>query len=862
MCCDKHVEQQVYSLEELQEIEKYEELEKGFRLQSGVNSIDSVNVDSSTNEEIELTTFHDNVPGTKIAMPVTDIANTQVSNKNVELDKYLRRPVVIRSYTLTQAGIFDESFNPWFLYLNHPSIKKKIDNYYLFRGKLKLKVVINAAPFYYGAYILSYQPLAGFFNPAPITSSNNSLIPLSQRPHIYIYPQNNQGGEMILPFLYHEDYLDLSSASAVQNMGTCTMRNVYALDNANGVLGGSCNVTIYASLDDYDLSGPTSGLVLQSGNDEYGEGIVSKPASAIARAAGHFENIPIIGKFATATKVGASAVSSIASLFGFTDVPDLSQVESFTPAPFPRQATVDISTGIEKLTIDSKNELTIDSSVSGVDLGDELMISNIAGKESYLTQFAWTAAQIPNDLLFNIAVSPNLLAQATSTQQLTIHGTPMWMVSRMFNYWRGDIYIRFRIICSQFHRGRLRINWDPDGPISSTNDATTETYTKIIDISECNDITIRVPYMQEVAYSQCSLLTDARYGTSPITYTPRFENGVLTVRVLNEQTSPSLSSDIRVLVSVFGADNLEFANPRELDPDYRFSPFTVQSGTISYENEDEEETNIALVPSQPSKEINLIYQGEHIVSLRQLLRRFQFSRSIMFPTLTNTDLWTCVRHIVSRRPLYPGFDTNGVYRAVGLVGPIDNRNYNWCRYTYLNWISQCFVAERGSINLRLNYVGPEDCTSLRVFRQTQWSVLPLTRANYANQSNTTNVNGRNNIARNTAVSFINEAGGVSMTNTKTNAGLTVSLPMYSIFKFLNTNPLNRTLGIEADLTNTDATVIDTQFFPRYLNAKNANYQDTMKIDSYYSAGTDYNCLFFLNVPTIYRYLTTPSSSEV
>lgn len=814
-----------------------------------------------SNEEAETTTFHDETAGAKLEYKSSSVPDTQTSNKNVDLDKYLKRPVAIQSYTINQGTLFDQTFNPWFLYMNHPSIKKKIDNYYLFRGKLKLKFVINAAPFYYGLYLVSYCPMRGAYDPCPIGIGGRELISRSQRPHIYLYPQNNQGGEMVLPFLWPEDYLDLSTATAVQNMGTIKIQNVVSLANANGVLGGACNLTVYAMLDDYELSGPTCGLVLQSGKDEYNEGIISKPASAIARAAGHFENIPVIGKFATATKIGANAVSGIASLFGFTNVPDIDTVSSFTPAPFPRQATTDIATGIEKLTVDSKNELSVSSDVSGCDLGDELLISNIATKESYLTQFIWTASAAPGDLLFNMGVSPNLVGITTNAQERVISGTPLWMLSRMFNYWRGDINIRLRFICSQYHRGRVRINWDPDGPISSTSDATTETFTKIIDIADVNDVTIRIPYMQEVAYSQCSLNTDERYGTSPISYIPRFENGVLTVRVLNEQTSPVLSSDIFVVVSVFGSPDMEFANPREVDPDFRISPYQVQSEKINYENSDENETNIALVNSSVSPSINLIYQGEHIVSLRQLLRRFQFSRSFIFSSpVVNTDVWANVRSTMSRRPLYYGYSNNGINRADKLVGPINAVNFNWCRYTYLNWISQCFVGERGSINLRANYIGQDIASSLRIYRAQQWTAVPLSRSGYLTYAGSSL--GVNNLARNTCAVTLNDAGGVSMTNTRTNTGLSVSLPFYSIFKFISTSPTTRTLGSDTDLTSVDAITLDTQITPRLSNTVNVNYKDGYKIDLYYAAGTDYSLLFFLNVPTLYRYLSTPSSSEL
>jgi hypothetical protein len=828
-----------------------------YQLQSMQNAIDSSATKAQPDDQQGIVGFHDEDPGAILDLEISKTFDTQVVSKNAELDKFLNRPVLIQSYSIPLGGFADQVFDPWFLFMNHPSIKKKLDNYYLFRGNLKIKVVLNASPFYYGAYLVSYRPLTSF-QPANITNPADVTVPRSQRPSIWLYPQSNQGGEMILPFLWHRDWLDITEEDDVRAMGRITFSEPSALKNANSVLSGTINVQIYASLLDYELSGPTVKLSLQSGKDEYGEGVISKPSSAIARAAGQLEDVPIIGKFATATRIGASAISNVASLFGFSNPPDLDTVESFTPAPFPRQASTDISTGVEKLTIDSKNELSIDSSISGAELGDELNITSLVTRESYLTKFVWTASRVTDDLLFNIAIGPNMYSVNDSVaNSRCVSGTPLWMVSRLFDKWRGDIEIRFKFIASQYHRGRVRISWDPNGDIAATPDSTTEVYNKIIDIARCNDITIRVPYIQDTAYCQCEDITNNRYSTSPLTYSPFFENGILTVRVLNEQTSPVASADIDVLVYVKACENFEFADPAPVDYTNRYSPYQVQSGIYKYDEGEEEESNIALVPSKPSPYINLVYQGETIKSLRQLLRRYSFSRTIPISNMTNTDIWYCLTAAMARRPLYPGYDPNGLYGAIGLTSG-NNARYNWCTFHPLLWISRCFVADRGSINIRANFTGPLDNTSFAIVRRNR---IPLTRAGYT--ANGGSSLGKQNLCRNMCTANITqfEPSGMTLTNGLTNTSLSASLPFYSIYKFLNTAPALRTLGTDVDRSNVDGVLLRQQFTPTYLNNQNSSYNNTTKIDLYYAAGTDYNPVFFLNVPTMFRYLATPSSSE-
>jgi hypothetical protein len=88
-------------------------------------------------------------------------------------------------------------------------------------------------------------------------------------------------------------------------------------------------------------------------------------------------------------------------------------------------------------------------------------------------------------------------------------------------------------------------------------------------------------------------------------------NGILTVRVMNELTSPLATADVTVLVFVRAADNIEFAAPKEISDKINY--FTVQ-GDI------QDEVTMG-APSNVDENVNLVYMGETIISLRELLQR-------------------------------------------------------------------------------------------------------------------------------------------------------------------------------------------------------------------------------------------------
>lgn len=827
--------------------------EHEFSLQSDL--IDSSTSDGDTNIVSGIVSFDDHVAGAVVKLPdAIQSEDTRIA-VNSDLQKYLSRPVNIATLTWTVGGNINTTLAPWSLYMSHPSIKRKLDNYYLFRGNLHVKFVINASPFYFGCTMVSYNPLSSFKAPEINLSAGVPNVPLSQLPRMFLYPSVSQGGSMKLPFIYHKEWLNLVSASDVTDMGTLYIRTLDVLKNANGATT-PINVQVYAWVEEVELSGPTLELSLQSGKDEYGQGIISKPASAIARAANQLSTLPVIGPYATATSMVAGTMGQVAKLFGYTNVPVIEEVKDMHIAPFPKFASTDIGTPIDKLTLDSKNELTIDPKVCGADFGDELSISSIVQRESLLTDYDWQTSDLVDARLFSIAVIPTLQRTTAGVSQEIINLTPMSLVAKAFDYWRGDIEFRFKIICSQYHRGRLRFSWDPiSSNLSTTTDTTTETYTKIVDIAESTDVTLRIPYMQQVAWSQCGdLVADSNlFGTNVISSSPLFSNGVLTVRVLTELTAPITASTIKVLVFVKGSENLEFANPRNIDPLNRISPYTVQSGLLAYDNEDEDISSIALQPSVPSKHIDLIYNGESIKSIRTLLRRTQAQRtSILNRAVTTTHLLVQNGSYFSRLPIYPGFDPNGVNNATAPIAAA-TKPYNFVPYSTLNWFGQCFLGCRGSIHWSvLNHNNNLACMTA-INRPNARTTL--TRALY----NITPVGSVNPPLTQSIIANAMPAGaaGISITHNRTNSSNAASVPFYSQFKFRQFTPSDTTLGTFIDGSNTDG-VFYTQIVPNSsVTALNANFLNGNFITTFCSAGTDFSLIFFLAVPTLYKYTAVP-----
>jgi hypothetical protein len=767
--------------------------------------------------------------------------------------KFLSRPVRIANFTWNESDAVGTShtYSPWQLFFNDARVKYKLNNFAFIQCKLKIKVLINASPFYYGAMYMGYQPLP---NLTPSTIQNDTgtryLIPYSQRPHLWIYPQGNEAGEMTLPFFYHRNFINAQLSQEFADMGQLTFLNYTTLQSANGVSSSGVSIAIYAWAEDVKLSGPSVGLALQS--DEYGEGCVSAPASAIANAASWFEDIPIIGKFATATRIGASAVSTIASMFGFTNVPVIADTQPYRPEPFPKMANTDIGFPVEKLTLDPKNELSVDPAILGLESTDEMVINHLAQRESYLCTANWTTSNAVDDILFSSRVLPALY-DSDGAPIPKVYLTPVAWVAAPFLNWRGDIIFKFKIMASVFHKGRLRISYDPSGysgeNILVDSVSSNVVFTSIVDLGESNEIEFRVPYQQATSFLQ----NGTGYSSANIPWstslTPTyagnklFDNGYITMRVQTALTAPVLTSTVNILVTVRGAENIEFANPRDLP---QATPFAVQSDSFT-----ESDSAIKFIAGTGEPNVHsdryLVNFGEGVKSFRQLLRRYTLSSTSIIPDDTTND-YVVWKKLFAKIPPQFGYDTSGLNSAKGLVVPGSNFGFNYSQLTPLQWIMPAFVTYRGSTHYSFNVVAPTPISGARVCRTNAANTnVPVSETVVTGLKTTTSAG---------AAFFFNNtpsaASGQSVCSQFTNAGINVSCPNYNVFRMQSTAPRYWSAPTQADGSARDMYTLELT-----LSGDTGVSPNGVRVQAYHSIGTDFGLHFFLNVPTYWIYGSPP-----
>ncbi len=803
-----------------------------------------IQAESSTSyKDQETTQFLDEESGVDVGS-AAEVTSYDISDAVIDagLTQFLSRPVRIANFTWNESDpvATTTTISPWNAFFNNANIKYKLNNFAFVRANLKIKIVVNASPFYYGSMRASYQPLPAFKASTVVagtsgSQANSELIPYSQQPGVWIKPQHSEGAEMVLPYFWPKSFIRAQVAQDFTDLGTLRLIVYNVLKSANGVTGTGVTVQVYAWAEDVYLAGPSVGLAMQA--DEYGIGPVSGPASTVANIAEKLKGIPVIGKFAVATEMGARAVAGIAKLFGWTNVPVIDPAMPMRPTAFPQLASPEIGFPTEKLTLDSKNELSVDPSVLGLPAHDELAIQSFATRESFVVSTNWSTSTPIDTPLFTTRVTPSIVPSVASSMGALCQFPPVAFVAQLFSAWRGDIIFTFRFIASPFHKGRVRISYDPyNSAVQTTADTGAVVFNKIVDLAAETEVDIRVPYQQALAWCNTSF-SGTVYTTSStptLTFQESYDNGMLSMKVLTALSAPVATSDVDIQVFVRAAENIEFANPKPVLP---FSPFAMQAAEYS------ESVGGVVAPVGENKADldtvrNRVYMGEQVRSLRPLLRRSNFVDAIV-PTPNTTNLG--VYYVSQRRfPLPWGYDPNGWNSAKGVTAPSSNFAINFVANTPYNMISNCFIGQKGAAHWHYNWQGPTS-QSMRLIR------YPVTGG--ASKGYSGNAVGTSSANTQTLVQNmgITTAAGLALTNQLTNAGLSVSLPNYTVYKFQTTDPTKSMNGTALDGSNRE------MFYLQILNNGTVDDLSRGRLERYFGVGTDFSLYFFLNCPSLYYY---------
>ncbi len=807
-------------------------------------------------------TFASQNPGFEYAIRPRYDETAHVSDVAIDdIQHFFRRPLVINlsTWNVGGASTYYNSFNPWEEYLTQPRIANRISNYRNVRGTMHLRFLLNGNQFYFGQAIAHAIPNFS----ADQISRVRALIPqdliaASQNPHVYLDPNLSQGGDLVLPFIYPFNAFNVVINNQVESW-LVVMRSFGPLQNAVGN-DNPITITVMAWVEDITYSGLTdhniAGILPQSGEeDEYGQSAVSSMATALAKASGKLTNTPVIGPYARASEQVSSMVADVAKAFGFSRPALTDPICSMSQMFIGNMANANVSDGVQKLTMDIKQETTIDPATICASSTDDMDLRALAMRESYVSTFIWSDTMPFGTLIANARVCPSMYADGPGAIPEK-HLTPSAWVCVPFTYWRGSMKFRFKVLASSFHRGRIRITYDPVYALTGAPFNTV--YNRVIDIGDTKDFTVKIGWASNKSYLECGTLQEDMFSALPITPTNLIENGTIRLEVLTELTVPNdtIVAPVQVLMFTSMCEDFEVFGPRGLilstatlndpnsvearalqsiDDDDTMKP---ESGTMQMDENTSE-------PSKPVKDTydstmaaELIpvsdrsldvYSGEAITNWRQCLKRYCFHNASKAYLGTGSSTTAIIGRLNRPDfPIYRGKQSDAVH-ATSTGEP-----YNYVRTTLMNWVVPAYVGWRGGVRWKY-HVMTNNLSNINA------CTLTVTRSPFNpgwNQDETTYLTSNTSsvIARAFISGYTPLWQGGSVTNTTTNPGINVELPYQYNARYFNAR-------------RKDMATPNTGF-----RAHSINYISSVQgpvLGAYCAAADDFSCFFFVSVPIMW-----------
>ena len=418
---------------------------------------------------------------------------------------------------------------------------------------------------------------------------------------------------------------------------------------------------------------------------------------------------------------------------------------------------------------------------------------------------------------------------------------------------------RFQIVASSFHKGRLKITYDPSYPL--TNEYNTN-YTYIIDLAKERDFTVEIGWGNEKSLiNHRNPIEDAiPYRTTLLGGDPGSNaNGIISVYVVNDLTVPSstANNDIEVNVFVSAGDDFEVFDPdsRNIEDLVWFQPqvgevFSPQMAEVEGQpmnqpdadltkREDEpmkQEPSQTMAPTLSDQDHTIcVYCGDPVTSFRQCLKRYNYHSAvspvgpITFPTMIN------LRN--SNFPYYRGYAPGAVHET---IIPDAATPYNYCKMTLLNYITPAFTCRRGGLRWKYFRTGgnTEETSMMMVSRDAS------SAGTYAQQEFAMYTQGGGNQfdrVRQNEILIPHTWDGAVVTSTRQNPVIETEIPFYASVRFFPAKQANMTGGGAG-----------FQQFHWMSTIWEAEAADAAAIHCFVSVGEDFNLGFFTGAPVAWR----------
>lgn len=399
-----------------------------------------------------------------------------ITENGMDISHFFERPINIQTYEWDDETSFFEVVSPWYDYFKNTTIRQKLRGFSRMTCEgLELEFRVNGSPFRYSSVLASYRPLFCYVkrlaivgelstayygipnaefsgghiwqdgvedpgtqkdilaNETPIGCTLGSLICRSQRQHVYLDVASSSGGKMVLPFIYPKEAIELDYTDAQGNFLEDYMIFSYFMRTLRGL--GTLHMESLAPLRTLQAA-TTAGCTIQ---------LYAKPVGVKAWMASGNAAYSVQGLTSTISSMWSSVV---------------------------RTAPVAATTQ------------QIDRATEGD--GHMPTIMELAKKKAIVALFDWSTTNPTGLGLLGLPIHPVHRVRTSRTSPTDIPSrvynmTPACFAALNYRMWRGTARVTLKAMASTFHRGRLRVAWDPQVVTCSSTTMQSENGLKPVD---------------------------------------------------------------------------------------------------------------------------------------------------------------------------------------------------------------------------------------------------------------------------------------------------------------------------------------------------------------------------------------------
>lgn len=439
-------------------------------------------------------------------------------------DSILLREHLIQTLTVNGTEIFNANLlgalDPFRALMALPKVQDTVKHFAFIRGDIVVTVRVTPPGSCFGAMVFS-AICEGGMDMDPNATVNLDYADDLARDSMYtsfndmfqlINFEQACSVSLELPFVYHQHYV--ATNTLANWMWRLQLQSLVPLQSTISTTAAA-EVKIYVAMKPgYQLAVPvyqskkpvTNTAGFSSGKKK---GAMSDIASQVSGLASSVAGaVPALAPFATPIAVGASAISAVASFFGFTRESSFVPPETYVYRLFASSALADGVDTSDSLVTLSGAALAVDPSIGDGEHDDLMCFESIRQRWGCVTTFTLTTSITGGQMVYSLPITPFYAGGTLGVAYLTpggYYGLP-------FASWRGGMEYLIYIPSSQNMRGLLQVCYNPDvdlGPFPhAAPDPTGSVHTVSLDLSGTQQHVIQVPYASPMPCKKSYVIAD------------------------------------------------------------------------------------------------------------------------------------------------------------------------------------------------------------------------------------------------------------------------------------------------------------------------------------------------------------------